>query len=205
MLLTDKFSSLIPLEERLGLSDGMKVLDVGCGDGDDLNALRGSKTLRVGLELNRERIKRGHALNSRVEFVLADACYMPFRRKGFDVVMSKQFVSHIWNLDMALGEMEKVCSGNVYVHDGSMLNLWPVIRLIVKFGPSWLRKKRCYSIPGVNQVSMLEYIHSIFWWKKKLGNQITVQSRRDFRNPLLNWLWKHFGPDCIFTYSCSET
>lgn len=169
---------LVPLEQRLGLEDGMKILDVGCGDG--------------------KHISRAKLLHKRadVNFILGDACYLPFTKKCFDVVMSGQFVSHVWDVDKTFQEMKRVCSKTIYTEDSNMLNPRIFLELFMKYGFRWLFGKESF-----HRLSKLEDIHSTFWWKRKFRGQATFLSKRDFGNPLLNILWKYFGHDCIF-YIC---
>lgn len=187
-----KLFRLVSLEERIGLRDNMKILDVGCGDGRHLSNLHANNLLRVGLDINRIKLRHKRA---NVVFLLGDACYLPFRDKSFDIVMSRQFVSHVWNLDETIKEMIRVSSQTIYTEDSNVLNPVVFLSLLLKFGISWLWKKGKF-----HRISKLEDIHSVFWWKRKIRVPIKILTRKEFQNPLLNILWKYFGTDCIFSF-----
>lgn len=191
-----KLFRLISLQERIGLKDNMKVLDVGCGTGKHLNHLQANNLLRVGLDINRAKIRRK---KMNVEFILGDACYLPFRKNIFDIVMCREFVSHVWNIDKALEEMRRVCSQLVYTKDSNILNPVVVLKLLIRIGPVWLWKKSQFK-----RISKLEDIHSVFWWKRKIRFPINILTRKEFRNRFLNIFWKYFGPDCIFSFKAED-
>lgn len=185
-------STFIPLEQRIGLKDNLNILDVGCGTGQELKQLHAQNLLRVGVDLNKAKLKGKH---SQIHCVLADACYLPFKPRIFDIVMSRQFVSHVWNLHGSFREMERVCNSVVYVEDSNFLNPIVSTELIIRLGFSWLWRKGQFA-----RVSKLEDVHSIFWWKRLMKKPIVILTRRRFHNLIVNALWKYFGPDCIFTY-----
>ena len=181
---------LVPLKERLGLEDGMKLLDVGCDDGNHISSLKANLSLRVGIDIGKAGLLHKR---TNVKFVLGDACYLPFVDKCFDIVMSRQFISHVWDVDKSFQEMQRVCSELIYTEDSNMFNPVVFAELFFRYGFKWLFGKQNF-----NRLSKLEDIHSAFWWKRKFRKQVTFLSRR-FENPLLNVLWKYFGRDCIFT------
>lgn len=85
-----KRKSKFPL---LKFKKGMKVLDVGCGSGSDLNYLKnelGLECYGVDIALDKTSIKRV----SGVIFILADASYLPFKENSFDVVYSLGTIEH---------------------------------------------------------------------------------------------------------------
>lgn len=184
---------MVSLEERIGLKDNMKVLDVGCGDGKRVSNLQANKLLRVGIDIKTTKLRRKRPKN--VELILGDACYPPFRDKSFEIVMSNQFVSHVWNIDKTIEEMIRVSRGIVYTLDSNILNPVVVLKLLIRIGPAWLWKKGKFK-----RISKLEDIHSVFWWKRKIRFPINILTRKEFRNRFLNILWKYFGPDCIFSF-----
>lgn len=194
MNLTKSLSEIVPLEQRVELKDNARVLDVGCRYGLGLDGLKGLGLLRVGVDLYLEGIKKGHLSSRKNNLVFADACFLPFKDRTFSLVMSRQFVSHVWNVDHAFAEMKRVCSGTIYVEDSNALNPVVFLQLVLRIGLAWTWQKGRF-----NRLSKLEDIHSIFYWKRKFRNRIKIESRRDFHNSFLNLLWEHFGPDCIFT------
>jgi SAM-dependent methyltransferase len=78
--------------ELLALQPGGKVLDIGCGTGDDIRDLAqpvGSSGWCVGVDQNgamiEEARKRSSGKNQPVEFHQGDSCALPFPEAPFDV------------------------------------------------------------------------------------------------------------------------
>lgn len=103
--------------------EAVRVLDVGTGNGDTLQALgtwartRGARWRGVGVELSAEcaRIARG-----RVDTVVrADALHLPFTDGSFDVALCTLTLHHFADGDAAalVREMARVSRGLVLVND----------------------------------------------------------------------------------------
>jgi len=188
----------IPFTKRIGIKDNAKVLDVGCGSGKILRELNTNGRLCVGLDIIKANLIEAHKKDGNINFVFGDACSLPFKDKTFDVVMSRQFVSHVWKLDASIKEMKRVCCRLFYLEDSNILNPVVTFALILKYGFRWLwNKRKSHFSKKLSEFAKCEDIHSIFWWKRKMA-PIKVKSRRVFSNRVLNSIWKYFGPDCIF-------
>jgi mycothiol synthase len=101
--------------ELLGLGSGDRVLDVGCGNGPELEplaALVGSGGRVVGLErsalLIAEGRKRGRDRPSQVELVAGDAAALPFEDGEFDACRADRTLQHLERPERALREMARV-------------------------------------------------------------------------------------------------
>ncbi len=190
----------VPFEERIGLKDNMSVLDVGCGYGEILSRLNADDAFRVGLDMTKNKLINGHDDFANVNFVFGDVSFLPFRNATFDVVMSRQAVSHFWNLDKAIGEMRRVTCERVYIEDSNIFNIIVFLKLLFRFGPDWLWNKQ----KVLENFGKMEDIHSVFWWKRKIRDPIKLRTRKEFWNSLLDTIWKFFGPDCIFSFELHQ-
>lgn len=91
------------------------VLDCGCGHGVwgylVCSEKNGDKAYLVGFDLNKTYVKycKWHRVYNDV--VLADARYLPFRRKSIDVVLAAEIVEHLEKKDgnIFLDEVEGLC------------------------------------------------------------------------------------------------
>ena len=176
---------LKPLENQIGIFHNASILDVGCKSGKKLEKLKGKGLFRVGVDI----LKR---FDSDINCVLADACMLPFKSASFDIVMSVEMMSHVWNVDLAIEEMKRVCSHIVFIKDTNLLNPKAILKLLLKLGLKWLWRKNRF-----NRISKFEDIHSVFWFKKKVGNSANVVCGRFFNNRVMAWIWKYFGSDGI--------
>jgi tRNA (uracil-5-)-methyltransferase TRM9 len=132
-----------------------KVLDVGCGNGRNLIPLAKSGLKCIGIDFSKNMIKNAIALsernNAEVDFVVADALYLPFKDKSFDNLISTATLHHIYpriNRIKALREMRRVCKGSIYVsvwYRWQLYLLKNLLKNILHFGDvyvDWKKKDR---------------------------------------------------------------
>jgi len=117
-----------------GPLEGMRVLDVGCGDGANCVLLAAEPVrLAVGLDLRLrlfaadgegelarrlvERIAGDGERSGPACFVHMDATRLGFQPESFDVVVSRSAAEHVQPIERALGEIERVVrpGGLVYL------------------------------------------------------------------------------------------
>jgi ubiquinone/menaquinone biosynthesis C-methylase UbiE len=84
-----------------GVRDGMAVLDVGCGFGGTLAEIDAHfhRVEMVGLNIDERQLRRAadHAIarpRSRIAWVVADACALPFADASFDAVLAVEAIFH---------------------------------------------------------------------------------------------------------------
>ncbi|MEV6483981.1 methyltransferase domain-containing protein [Streptomyces sp. NPDC051576] len=110
---------------RMGLRPGQRVLDLGCGTGRALPALRarvGDAGLVVGIDLTpamlAAALREGRDKDGRL--LLADACRLPLPTAAVDAVFSAGLVNHVPDPVTALREWARVTAP-----DGTLLLFHP--------------------------------------------------------------------------------
>ncbi len=95
------------------LAPGMRVLDAGCGTGDDVRTIAsivGESGRAEGVDLSRamidEAIARGVPPNA--GFAVAPAAALPFDDASFDAVRAERLLQHLEDPDAAAREMRRV-------------------------------------------------------------------------------------------------
>ncbi len=78
----------------------VRVLDLGCGSGDLLAALRADKQAGIGMDISRPALRAAAEVG--VPGVVADYRCLPFAGASFDVVMMFHMLEHIPDPDAAL-------------------------------------------------------------------------------------------------------
>jgi SAM-dependent methyltransferase len=97
------------------VAEPRKVIDVGCGEGGTLEALRGAPDALVGFELSHVRASvardRGHAV------AVADGLRLPCANEAFGLVISRHVIEHVPDDRQALHEMHRVLrpGGRLYI------------------------------------------------------------------------------------------
>lgn len=87
------------------VAPGQRVLEVGCGQGDLLDALRPS--VGVGVDFSAEMVRRARARHPYLRFVQADAHRLEFRER-FDVVILSDVVNDLWDVQLAFEQLKQV-------------------------------------------------------------------------------------------------
>ncbi|ACY14561.1 methyltransferase domain-containing protein [Haliangium ochraceum] len=112
--------------ELLGLRPGARVLDAGCGTGDDvieLAGLVGEEGRAVGLDNSQAIVDEGRARAHRAgvaaEFHVGDIAELPFPDHAFDAVRADRVLMHIPDRERALSELVRVTrpGGRVVVRE----------------------------------------------------------------------------------------
>ena len=78
------------------LPPGSRVLELGCGNGKTLSAALRYPWSIAALDISNEAIRLGRiAAQERADFLVADACLLPFRDQAFDAVFAFHVVGHV--------------------------------------------------------------------------------------------------------------
>jgi ubiquinone/menaquinone biosynthesis C-methylase UbiE len=100
----------------MGAAAGKRVLDVGCGHGDEVIALArivGERGQAVGVDASAamvaEATSRAAAAGVRADFQVADAHSLPFPDASFDGCRIERTLQHLANPDLAIRELRRVC------------------------------------------------------------------------------------------------
>ncbi len=109
--------------DLLGASEGMRLLDVGCGVGDDvrsLAALVGASGAVVGLDNSEAMLAKARELSAGKrypgEFIQGDMLHLPFADASFDGCRAERVLIHSADPIQALAEMARVTrAGGVVV------------------------------------------------------------------------------------------
>jgi SAM-dependent methyltransferase len=100
---------VLKLLEYMELSDGLRVLDCGCGMGFYLMVMSELWDLDlVGLDESPARLRCAHEHGIRGELVHGDAQQLPFDDSSFDVVLMSEVLEHLALDEAALDEARRV-------------------------------------------------------------------------------------------------
>jgi SAM-dependent methyltransferase len=88
-----------------GVAPGLRVLDVGCGNGVYLDEMRARQTNAVGCDLSLGMLRSAAAHSALLN---ADVTKLPLRDNSFDVVLAPHMLYHVRDREAAAHEMRRV-------------------------------------------------------------------------------------------------
>lgn len=135
--------------ELIGDVNSLRILDVGCGDGDLAIALwqRGAKV--VGIDVSNAMIEAGRARamkhEANIEFSVASADHMPFPPEHFDVVVAVTILCFVEDAAPVFREIARVLrpGGRLIIGELGRWSTWAAERRIRAWlgSPLWRRGK----------------------------------------------------------------
>jgi SAM-dependent methyltransferase len=127
-----------PYHERLAevyrfrIPEGQRVLEVGCGTGDLLAALRPS--VGVGVDFSVPMVAAARARHPSLHFVVADAHELP-SLGPFDVIILSDLVNDCWDVQAVLAQLAPLCAPHTRLVCNSQSRLWePLLALALRVG-----------------------------------------------------------------------
>ena len=113
-------------------SKGLRVLEVGCGDGFVLKALESKGTELYGIDISPKRVERAKRLVPSAKVYEVNAETLPFENNCFNVTVCSEALEHIENPQKAVEEMIRVTKepGDMIISVPNELN-WRIARLLL--------------------------------------------------------------------------
>ncbi|MDP4267443.1 MAG: glycosyltransferase [Bacteroidota bacterium] len=107
--------------------DNTSVLQIGCGNGDLLNEIKGSR--KVGIDFSERMISIARDKYSHLDFRLMEAENITFDEK-FDLIIISQVIGFLDDIQKVLMQLHKVCHENTKVIIVYYNYLWePILKL----------------------------------------------------------------------------
>lgn len=182
------------------LPEGVRILDLGCGDGSLLKVIKETKNVSgLGVEISEESILQCAANGVHVIHSDLDEGLRIFADKSFDFVILSQTIQNLQSPDLVLDEMVRVghkCIISIlnigYFMARLQLTVWGRMPITRSLPMKW------YNTPNIHL--------STIWDFKCLCRDHGIEIRQEIplgqKNNLLAKLWPNiFAPTCVFVVS----
>ncbi len=110
------------------VAPGQRVLEVGCGSGDLLAALRPS--CGVGVDFSAEMVQRARVLHPDIEFIEADGHDLHLLKGPFDVIILSDLIDDLWDVQRVFEQLKKSCHARTRLIINSYSRLWELPLMI---------------------------------------------------------------------------
>ncbi|WP_420644332.1 class I SAM-dependent methyltransferase [Candidatus Leptofilum sp.] len=112
-----------------------KLLDVGCGDGENMLRFDDVPLQRTGLEVSFSRLQT--ARNLGLDVMQASGTHLPVPNTTFDMIYVAHVLHHVADYEQVLAEMKRclVANGRLFIVETVTDN--PLLRLGRKVNPVW--------------------------------------------------------------------
>jgi SAM-dependent methyltransferase len=205
------------IEEKFPIRPGMRVLEIGCGEGGVLKAFINKGCEGVGVELDAPRIEDARKFlpediaAGRLRFVVKDIYQVDVEKDFnglFDIIVLKDVIEHIHDQAKLIGWMKNFLKPGGIVFFGfppwympfgghqqicrSKVSKLPYIHLLPRGVYRWILKKKQEDVASLMEIRdtgiSIERFERIC---KKEGYSITLK-RHYFLNPIYKWKfgWK---------------
>ncbi len=108
---------------------GLKVLEIGCGTGDLLAALK--PRVGVGIDFSIEMLKHARTRYPHLTFIQADAHSIPLH-ESFDVIILSDLVNDLWDVQVVFEMVRKFCHPHTRLITNFFNNIWRIPLALVK-------------------------------------------------------------------------
>lgn len=103
------------------VAPGQRVLEIGCGSGDLLAALK--PKLGVGIDFSSEMIKRGMQKHAQLHFIHCDAHEISLTQQ-FDVIVCSDLINDLWDVQAVFKEVARLATPRTRIIINTYSRVW---------------------------------------------------------------------------------
>lgn len=187
------------LTQETGSLKGLRVLDVGCGDGVLTWRLSQAGAHACGVDLSEIAIRYARQQHARyksdAEFFVSSCYDMPFPEGHFDAIISSEVIEHVQEPQKLLSEINRVLKrdGVAIISTPVRFTEHPADKMhVTEWFPSEFQRLVSIIFP----VNSLVFSHPLVWSelirRSKLA-KIFVNMVSIFHNPFFERRWKNYS------------
>jgi SAM-dependent methyltransferase len=176
--LASEYHRLLERSYQFHVAPGLRVLELGCGNGSLLAALK--PALGVGVDFSRQALEAARELHPELVLVQADAHSLPFEAV-FDVIILSDLINDLWDVQRVFGALVAFSHNRTRIMINFHSRLW-------QLPLTWVEKLGFKNRTLAQNWFTIEDIKNLF----KLTDYELVKHERDVLLPLwfplLSWL-----------------
>lgn len=164
---------------------GMRVLEIGCGTGDLLAALKPS--MGIGVDFSKEMIQQGRQKYPQLRFIQADAHNLLLDGQ-FDVIVLSDLVNDLWDVQAVFKRIVPLAHPRTRLIVNTYSYLWaPLLAMAQRLGLSkstleqnWLTVEDVINLLGLTDFQVIKHSQEILFplplpFLSKLANRFLVK------------------------------
>ena len=150
------------------VSPGQRVIEIGCGKGDLLAALK--PVVGVGVDLSGEMIKRAQKQHPELRFIQADAHDFDLDEK-FDIIILSDLVNELWDVQTVFEEIARLSIPSTRIILNTYSRMWELPLAIVKrlglgkpaLDQNWLTVEDIAGLLNLVNIEVIRQWEEILW------------------------------------------
>ena len=175
------------------VAPGQRVIEIGCGTGDLLSALKPS--VGIGVDFSEEMVKRARQRHPDIRFIQADVHELKLSGK-FDVIILSDLLNDLWDVQTVFEQIASLSTPHTRIIINSYNRLWELpLTVAGKFGfakprlyQNWLTVEDITNLLNLADFEVIRHRVEILW-------PLRTPFFADLCNRYLVKLWpfKHFA------------
>ena len=161
---------------RFLVPEGLSVLEIGCGLGDQLAALKPRRG--VGIDLSEAMVKEASKRHPELEFMVGDGEALALD-ETFDVILLVDLVGHMLDVEATLTQLRRCCRPTTRVVIAYYNFLWePFLRLLERMGLKMPQAEQSWLSPADirNLIRLADYEVVKAEWRLLMPTGIPILS-----------------------------
>jgi ubiquinone/menaquinone biosynthesis C-methylase UbiE len=177
--------------ERIGeiyghlVAPGQRVLEIGCGVGDLLSAVKPGAG--VGIDFSEEMVGRARERHPELAFHVCDAHALDLEER-FDVIILSDIVNDLWDVQALFSEVKKLCAPGARIIINVHSQMWELpFRLAQKLDlatpyltQNWLTVEDIANLLNLAGLELIRHWPEVLWpvkvpWFSSLANKVLVK------------------------------
>ena len=154
---------------RFLVAPGSKVLEIGCGQGDLLGALKPERG--VGVDFSHEMLKRGKQKHPELLLIQADAHDLSCMKGKYDIIIFSDLINDVWDIQTVFEQASNLAMPHTRIIINSYSKLWELpLSIAIKLGlatskleQNWVTVEDTIHLLLLADFELIQHWEDILW------------------------------------------